>query len=158
VRASRPRASAGLLWGLLALFVLRVVGQLLVALGLAPQLPPMDLWYSGLLPYRPLLVAQIAIVALYAKVALDFTRERGFFAAPHPRLGRALLVFGWLYAGAMAVRYLLVMALQPEARWTGGAIPIFFHWVLAAFLLTVGRHHARAPVPRPLLDAPPGAA
>ncbi len=39
-------------------------------------------------------------------------------------------------------RYVVVMTLYPE-RWLGGTIPIFFHWVLAAYLFAYGRFHAR---------------
>ena len=39
----------------------------------------MEAWYSGLMPYEDLLPAQIVIVALMVKIALDFTRGRGFF-------------------------------------------------------------------------------
>jgi uncharacterized protein len=140
---SRPAVAAAL-WLLLFLFVLRVAGQLLVFLGRAPWLPPMEEWYSGLIPYGPLVVAQIAIVVLYAKAALDLSGGRGYFATPRPGLGRGLLVFGSVYLAAMIVRYILRMSLHPEARWTGGAIPIFFHWVLAAFLLVLARYHSRA--------------
>lgn len=140
---TRP-AVAGLLWLLLFLFVLRVLGQLLVFLGMAPGLPPMKEWYSGLVPYGPLLAAQVAIVAVYAKACLDVSRGRGYFAVPRPALGRGLLTFGSLYLAAMVLRYGIRMTLHPEARWTGGAIPIFFHWVLAAFLLVLGRYHRRA--------------
>jgi hypothetical protein len=30
------------------------------------------------------------------------------------------------------------MYIYPEERWTGGCIPIFFHWVLATFVLAWG--------------------
>ena len=43
-------------------------------------LPPMEHWYSGLMPYEYLLPAQIAlIVVLMTKICVDFTRRRGFF-------------------------------------------------------------------------------
>jgi hypothetical protein len=71
--------TAALLWLLLALFALRVLGQALVAFFDVGFLPPMAAWYSGLLPYQYLLPSQIAIVALMAKIAVDFTRRRGFF-------------------------------------------------------------------------------
>jgi hypothetical protein len=48
-----------------------------------------------------------------------------------------------MYAAGMALRYVLTMAFQPEMRWLGGAIPIFFHFVLAAFIYTWGRFHSR---------------
>ncbi len=36
------------------------------------------------------------------------------------------------------------MYLCPVERWTGGSLPIFFHWVLASFLLIMGLYHRRA--------------
>jgi len=33
------------------------------------------------------------------------------------------------------------MGLHPESRWLGGTIPIFFYWVLAAFVILIGLHH-----------------
>lgn len=54
---------APLLWALLGLFILRVLGQAL----------------SGLMPYEVLLPSQIVLIALMAKICLDFTRGRGFF-------------------------------------------------------------------------------
>jgi hypothetical protein len=127
--------TATVLWSLLLLFFLRVLGQLLVVAGLAPWLPPMEAWYSGLLPYGPLLVSQGAILALYGKACLDVTRGRGYFAARRPRLGRGLLIFGALYVAAMVVRW---------AAGVGPMIPIYFHFVLAAFLLVLGAHLRRA--------------
>jgi len=138
----RTRVAAAL-WALLFLFVLRVVGQLLVFLGLAPVLPPMEDWYSGLIPYGPLLASQVLIVACCAKVCLDLTRGTGL-AGRNRRLGSRLLIFGSLYLAVMVIRYVVRMSCYPEERWTGGAIPIFFHWVLAAYLLVLGRYHRRA--------------
>jgi putative CocE/NonD family hydrolase len=135
----RMRALA--LWGLLGLFVLRVLGQLLVALGQAPFLPPMEEWCSGALSYPVLLCSQLLIMLIYGKVCLDFTRGRGFFVIPRRRLGSSLLTFGALYLAVMVIRYVIRMSLYPPERWTGGSIPIFFHWTLASFLLVVGQYH-----------------
>jgi len=41
----------------------------------------------------------------------------------------------------MIIRYVIRMCLYPHDRWTGGSIPIFFHWVLASFLLVLGTYH-----------------
>ena len=41
----------------------------------------------------------------------------------------------------MVVRYGVRMRRRPEARWFGGAVPIVFHLVLAAFLFTWGRYN-----------------
>lgn len=134
---------AAVLWTLLCLFALRVLGQLLVALGLARWLPPMDEWQSGLLPYPALLVSQVLILVLFGWACVQFSRDRGPFVRRRPGLGAALRVFGWIYASAMVVRYVITMVLRPEMRWTGDLIPMVFHVVLASFLLTVAGHHRR---------------
>ena len=122
-----------LLWTLLALFVLRVAGQALVAFFGAPWLPPMERWYSGLVPYGLLLPAQLAIIALMAKVCADFTRRRGFFVRPRRFFAVHWLWFGWIYVAAMLLRFVI----------QGPTIPVFFHWVLAAFVIAVGVWHRR---------------
>lgn len=134
-----------LLWLLLGLFVFRVAGQFAVWLGLAPFLPPMESWYSGLLPYGPLLVSQVVIIVLLTKASTDVWRGSGYFARSHSWLDRPVKVFACLYALAMVVRYAATMSMFPERRWTGGTIPIVFHLVLAAYLwvLAGGQRHAR---------------
>lgn len=134
---------APFLWTLLFLFILRVTGQLLVANGYAPFLPPMEEWFSGAVPYPKLLCSQILIIILLSKVCVDFIRNQGFFVTPHRKLGIGLLTFGSLYLGIMIVRYVIRMSLYPHERWIGGLIPIFFHWILATFLLIVGTYHWR---------------
>ena len=49
-----------------------------------------------------------------------------------------------MYLCVIIVRYAVRMSLYPLERWTGGSIPIFFHWVLAAYLLVLGFHHRRS--------------
>lgn len=144
-RAADPDACrlAPLLWLLLGLFCLRVLGQALVAFFGVGWLPPMDQWYSSLLPYPLLLPAQILIIALYGKICLDFTRGRGPSLEPRPAFRSWVWWFGWIYLAGMVLRYVLRMALVPEARWLGGTIPIFFHWVLAGFVLLFARFHRR---------------
>jgi len=126
---------------LLALFCCRVLGQALVAFFNVPFLPPMDEWFSGFLPYPQLLSCQICIILLYGKVCIDFARGRGYFVEPKPRLSAFLLRFGSIYLTVMIARYAIRMGLYPAERWTGGSIPIFFHWVLATFLLVLGAYH-----------------
>jgi hypothetical protein len=53
------RARALLLGSLALLFLLRVVGQILVAFLGVRFLPPLEDWYSGLLPYPILLPVQL---------------------------------------------------------------------------------------------------
>jgi hypothetical protein len=101
----------------------------------------MEAWYSGVMAYPYLLASQFLIIALYGKICTDFTRGDGFFVRSRPVFGRGVLVFGYLYFGAMVLRYIIRMSLHPEARWFGGTIPIFFHWVLATFIILFGRYH-----------------
>ena len=126
--------TAALLWLLLALFVLRVLGQVLVAFFDVGFLPPMAAWYSGLVPYEYLLPSQIVIIALMAGICVDFTRRRGFFYRPRKLIATAWLWLGYLYLAAMVARAVLLWD-RP--------IPIVFHWVLALFVITVGRSHRR---------------
>ena len=57
----RPQRLAPLLWALLALFVLRVTSQTLVAFFDVDFLPPMQEWYSGSMACEYLLPSQIVI-------------------------------------------------------------------------------------------------
>ena len=111
-----------------------MLGQVLVAFFDVQFLPPMDAWYSGLMPYEYLLPSQIVLIALMAKICSDFTRERGFFYQPKRFFAGAWLWFGYLYLAAMIARAVLL--------WDH-PIPIVFHFVLAAFVITVGLSHRR---------------
>lgn len=132
-----------LLWVLLGLFILRVVGQALVAFYGVTFLPPMREWYSGLLPYPLLFPAQVIIIGVMAKICIDFTRGAGLFVRPRRFFATSWLIFGYAYLAVMVVRYPVQMFLQPESRWLGGTIPIFAHWGLAAFVILVGLSHRR---------------
>lgn len=116
------------------LFLIRVAGQLLVWRRAPGWLPPMREW--NLVPYPVLLPIQVAFLA--AMIGIAATLER---IDQRPTFGRFLIALALLYAAAMAVRYAVRMWRRPEARWFGGAIPIVFHLVLAAFLLTWGSYH-----------------
>jgi hypothetical protein len=141
IRGEEPlRIYAAWLWFLLTLFCLRVIGQMLVAFLHVSFLPPMEEWYSGLIPYPWLLFSQFLIILLYGKICIDFTRGHGGFVVPRRALGSGLLTFGSVYFGVMVVRYVIRMSLYPQERWMGGSIPIFFHWILASFILLVGRY------------------
>ena len=122
------------MWVLFGLFVLRVLGQALVAFFSIRFLPPMAAWYSGLMPYEYLLPSQLVIIGLMAKICLDFTRRRGYFFETKPWLAKELLWFGYLYLAVMVARAVFLWD-RP--------IPIVFHWVLAAFVITVGLSHPR---------------
>ena len=135
-----PRFAGMFLWIFLALFLLRVLGQVVVVLRAPRWLPPMEQW--NLTPYRLLLPTQILFLAVMGWIARDLTRDAGFLAQPHGVLGFSLIWFSYVYVGAMVIRYAVRMGRRPEQRWSGGAIPIVFHFVLAAFVHTLGSYHA----------------
>jgi hypothetical protein len=117
---------------LLALFIARVVGQLLVVAFHPRWLPPMKDWYSGLVMYPILLPAQIAIIVLMVAMI----RQVALSPPPNRPLAIGLIAFGIVYASSMFVRFVILRRRHPDYRWyEGGMIPIMFHWVLAAFLL-----------------------
>jgi len=123
------------------LFLARVLGQVLVAFFHISFLPPMEHWYSGLLPYPVLLPIQILFIIIMAKIVFDFYRRTGYFVIPRPRTGMFMKWFSYLYFLSMVVRYIVTMWLHPELRWFTDTIPIWFHMVLAAFLYTFSHYH-----------------
>ncbi len=135
-----PRLAGTFLWIFLALFLLRVLGQMVVVLHAPRWLPPMEQW--TLTPYRLLLPTQILFLALMGWIATDLMRAAGFLARPNGVLGLSLIWFSYAYVGAMVIRYVVRMGRRPEQRWSGGAIPIVFHFVLAAFVNTLGSYYA----------------
>lgn len=124
-----------LLWILLGLFCLRVAGQLLVFFFNFSWLPPMDLWYSGLITYPILFLIQVVMIVVMAKICLDVSLTRGFFNGPFPRAGAFLVGFSYVYFASMILRLVIFRR---------GIIPIVFHCVLAVFLYLYGRYQRRA--------------
>ena len=125
-----------------SLFALRVLGQALVVTRSPRWLPSNEHWYSGVMPYRYLLPAQLALLAVMVVITFDIYRGRGMFAADW-WAGAAvyLAVLSWVYFGSMIVRYVLTMALRPELRWFRRTIPIWFHMVLAVALWAFADYH-----------------
>ena len=135
-----PSAYAPALWALLALFIARVAGQVIVVLRHPAWLPEMKQRYSGLLPYPVLLPIQIVYIVVMTWIAVDFTREAGAFVVPRPALGAVLVWMSYVYAAGMVLRFILWLRTPPAERraW----IPIIFHIVLAAFLWVFASWHA----------------
>ena len=134
------RAYACVLGLLSTSFAARVAGQLLVAVFGVEFLPPMDAWYSGLIPYPVLLAIQLVIVALQLEISRELWVGSGVASVRRPVLGQALAWGSLVYFLAMATRYLVTSVILPEAGRFGDTIPIVFHWVLAAYLWILSRH------------------
>lgn len=130
-----------LLLGVLSLaFAARVFGQLLVAVFGVGFLPPMEAWYSGLIPYPALLPIQIAILAIQLEISRQLWVGAGAVSVRRPLLGRALAWVSLVYFLTMVARYVITSVMLPEAGRFGDTIPIVFHWVLAAYLWVLSRH------------------
>ncbi|RBP40524.1 hypothetical protein DES53_108231 [Roseimicrobium gellanilyticum] len=127
-----------LLWLCTALFLARVMGQILVGVYHTPLLPEWKEWYSGLLPYPWLLLSQLLLLMFMTVVNVDTARRSGRFHVVSTTARGWLKLFAALYAGSMVVRYAYRMVTMPEERWFGGTIPIWFHFVLAAWVWLVG--------------------
>jgi hypothetical protein len=133
----RERWRCGLLWLCLAIFVVRVVGQIEVAL-LAPRwLPPFSAWESGWVPYPILLPVQILLVGWMAAIATDLSRGSGPMWVTRTRTRRRLTMFASTYAGLMLLRLAVTAALPPHSVANRGLIPILAHWDLAGFIALV---------------------
>ena len=126
---------------LLALFLARVLGQILAATVAPPWLPPMSRWYSGLMPYRYLLPTQIVFLVVMTVMTLSVARQSAPLGVAPPAVARWIIWASYVYALGMVVRSVRYAVTAPGRR--GVLVPIVFHFVLAAFLFTYGRSLTR---------------
>jgi hypothetical protein len=124
------------------LFAVRVAGQIVAVVRAPRWLPPVESGQWNLMPYRLLLPIQLVFLAVMVWLVASFLAESGPPTKPAPAFGWFVIGFGALYAATMVIRYVVRMRRRPTERWFGGAIPIVFHWVLAAFLFVFGSYHA----------------
>jgi uncharacterized protein len=124
------------------LFAVRVAGQLVVVLHAPRWLPSTESGQWNLMPYRLLLPIQLVFLAVMAWLVTSFLAEAGLPTEPARAFGWFVIAVSAVYAAVMVIRYVVRMRRRPEQRWFGGAIPIVFHWVLAAFLFVFGSYHA----------------
>lgn len=132
------RRRLAVLWLCIALFLLRVVGQIEAMLVAPTWLPPMADWYSGMLPYPVLLPAQILLLMIM--VALVGAQAHGRVCASASGLWQCRVrMLALIYFAAMVVRLLVQLARGAQDAIAAGGIPIAFHWILALFLLVLAR-------------------
>jgi hypothetical protein len=122
---------------LLVLFVGRVLGQILAATIAPTWLPPMNRWYSGVMPYHYLLPVQILFIVVMVAMIMGVESGSGALGTPNATAGRWIMWASYVYALGMVVRSIRYATAPPEKR--GVLIPIVFHFVLAAFLYVYGR-------------------
>ena len=101
-------------------------------------LPPFDAWQGSALPYELLLSAQIAILAVMARLAWQVRADK---LQRRAGVGRALTIAGWIYCSVMLIRLCIGVAAPAAPGWFKAWIPGVFHLVLAAFVLTLAAYH-----------------
>jgi hypothetical protein len=118
------------------LFLIRVICQILVAFFQIKYLPSMSEWYSGLISYELLLPIQILLLILMAKININLMKGKSYLLKKRVYLGRFLFWFSIVYATGMLIRYFIMGYKYPDRRWLPpGSIPIFFHWILASYIM-----------------------
>lgn len=122
------------LWLCLALFALRVIGQIEVVLLSPSWLPPFRAWESGLVPYSLLLPIQILLIAWMAIVATDHWRGSGRFWVTQQATRNRLRVASGAYFAVIMLRLVITAATPPHTLTERGLIPVIAHWDLAAFI------------------------
>jgi hypothetical protein len=133
------RQRIAILWICIGLFFLRVIGQVEVLLLSPPWLPPMNDWYSGLLPYPLLLPAQIALLMLMSVLVVREMRTEGLAFARPERWRTWVRRFALVYFVVMLSRLAIQLFRGADDVIAAGGIPVAFHWVLALFLLVLSR-------------------
>ncbi len=134
-----------LLIALQTLFLGRVLGQIVATLAGPAWLPQAKYWFSGALPYPILLPAQILLLMFMSLVTYDAWRGQGYWHVSRPKTKKILRNVAIAYFVAMVLRYVVTMALVPELRWSGHAIPIVFHFVLASYILVLSLPQRKSP-------------
>ena len=129
-----PCVRITVLWTCIGLFLLRVLGQLEVVLIAPVWLPPMEQWYSGLLPYPLLLPAQILLLMLMTGLVVREMRGRRFVGER-----TWLTITSLVYFAVMLLRLIVQFLRGADDVIAAGGIPVAFHWVLALFLLVLSR-------------------
>ena len=139
-RTAGGKLHATWLIGLSALFLLRVLGQLIQVLYPVGFLPSLESWQGSSIPYGVLLGIQLAIIALVLLIARRIHLGR---VIPNRRIGAILLILGAVYFTVMLARLVLGLTVLSGHPWFAKPIPAFFHLVLAGMVLTIGHYHWR---------------
>jgi hypothetical protein len=126
------------LTALLLLFCFRVLAQLIQAWYSVTFLPPFEAWESGALPYWLLVLSQMLIIVVCARV---IRRMHKGLTIPSMTRGKVLLILGSIYFGLMCVRLIIGLTVATDHFWFGARLPTAFHFVLAGFILVCGWFH-----------------
>jgi hypothetical protein len=128
---NHTRLQVAVLHVLTALFVCRVVVQMVQYLVDVDALPEFDRWQSGALPYGVLFVLQLLIVAGQVVIIRAVAVRRRVLP---DRLQLPMTVAAIAYFGGMLVRLISGLTFATGNSWLDARLPTLFHLVLAAFL------------------------
>jgi hypothetical protein len=115
-----------------------VIAQFVEAFIDVPGVPDFEAWHSASIPYWCLLTTQILIL-----IFMIFTYRKfnlGYVSASKLR-GYLYLIWGAAYLLAMLSRHILGLTIYSESVWFTSFLSIYFHYVLAVFLITIGSAH-----------------
>lgn len=138
MKPAMARHSALLLWSLTALFLLRVLGQMIQYWHPQTWLPAFGAFQGSGLPYWLLLSVQLLILA--AMIRYAWRVQTGRLRATH-RTGVTLLWLGGIYMAGSLMRLAVGLAIPSAPAWFSTWIPAWFHVVLAGYVLTLASCH-----------------
>lgn len=130
-----PGKTIKLLYVLLALFIFRVLIQLIQFFGDLSFLPDFESWHSETIPYGWLLLSQGLIIAWVIAVILRIHRMQYRF---NEKCALFLLWSGSLYFLVMLARLILSITILTSHPWFGATLPALFHLVLASIVIVTG--------------------
>lgn len=128
---NHPRLQVATLQILVALFVCRVLVQLVQYVVDVDALPEFERWQSGALPYGVLVVLQLLIVAGQATVVRAAVTRRRLLP---DRLRLPMTVAAAAYFVGMVLRLISGLTFAAGDAWLDAKLPTLFHLVLATFL------------------------
>lgn len=135
---NRARQHAAWLIVLLALFVFRVLAQLLQWYLATSWLPSFEAWHSATLPYPVLVGAQIAIIIVAVWLIRGLLRD---VIVPNASLGRVLSWLGAVYFVGSVLRLVAGLTFGRDNTFLAAYLPGFFHVVLALMVLTAANYY-----------------
>lgn len=127
-----------ILWLLIFLFLSRVIGQLIQYFNPIKWLPQFEAWQGSGLPYEFLFFSQLIILVVMVRSARLHALGR---VRKNINQGKWLLGFGAIYFVVMVGRLVIGITHLSNHFWFGKPIPIFFHLVLATFVILVAAYH-----------------
>jgi hypothetical protein len=148
----RNRARQHAIWliVLLALFVFRVLAQLLQWTFPISWLPSFEAWHSATLSYPVLVSTQIAIIIAAVWLIRGLLRDA---MAPNSLLGRVLTWFGAVYFVGSVLRLFAGLTFGRDNAFLSAYLPGVFHVVLALMVLIAANYYRND---APLISKRPG--